>query len=148
MCRQRRPNSLVSQVRRRESPSAASQQMSCMSCISSHLSNPHLIPPSCILPSSNPHTIFKIVIVPASASSRPADFPISAKAKGAPLQGPAVSDGACASSVLSARHDCATGSSRSFAYGELISHGKSEPQHRSRKSKRKKIDRIAERQAP
>ena len=60
--------------------------------------------------------IFKIVIVSgslsASASSRPADFPISAKAK-APHSSPAVSDGACAK----ARHDCATGSSLCFRLG-------------------------------
>jgi hypothetical protein len=59
--------------------------------------------------------IFKIVIVSgstsASASSRTADFPISAKAK-APHSSPAVSDGACAK----ARHDCATGSSLCFRF--------------------------------
>ena len=95
--------------------------MSCMSCILfSHLFQPftssqfsRMIPPQL---HQTHMPIFKIVIVSgslsASASSRPADFPISAKAK-APHSSPAVSDGACAK----ARHDCATGSSLCFRLG-------------------------------
>jgi hypothetical protein len=147
MCRQRRPNSLVSQVRRQGFPSNTipanvthvvhTVLPPFQPFTSSHFSR--MIPPQL---HQTHMPIFKIVIVPgslsASASSRPADFPISAKAK-APHSRPAVSDGACAKAAPRLRHRIIV----AFAYWRaLISHGKSEPQTQ----KWKKLVRIAERQ--
>jgi hypothetical protein len=63
---------------------------------------------------SNPHAIFKIVIVSASLSA--CSRPTSNLRQGRRPTTPAVPDGACAS-LLEARHDCATGSSLTDADG-------------------------------